>query len=74
MTEKAKVEVKLSDQFKLQYIIKREEFENPISRNPLWVHIALNFKETGSILWVTLISLIYYYCFSHDNVPFKNTL
>ena len=47
MTEKAKVEVKLSDQFKLQYIIKREEFENPISRNPLWVHIALNFKETG---------------------------
>lgn len=35
MTEKAKVEVKLSDQFKLQYIIKREEFENPISRNPL---------------------------------------
>lgn len=47
MTEKAKVEVKLSDQFKLQYIIKREEFENPISRNPLWVYIALNFKETG---------------------------
>ena len=35
MTEKAKVEVKLSDQFKLQYIIQREEFENPISRNPL---------------------------------------